>query len=103
MINLGYLFSFRIKNLCCGHTLEAPHRGASNEYQQRIFFMENWETISLARHQIFVHNKFTDTSYNYVYHVYVHIIIYWCLVIYISVVKTNARKICMREVKNKFS
>ena len=25
------------KNLCCGYSLEAPHRGASNEYPQHMF------------------------------------------------------------------
>ena len=27
-------------NMCCGYTLEAPRRGASNEYPQHIFYGE---------------------------------------------------------------
>ena len=32
------LISFK-ENVCCGYSLEAPHRGASNEYHN-IFFVE---------------------------------------------------------------
>ena len=28
------------------YSLEAPRRGASNEFQQHIFFMEKWEKIT---------------------------------------------------------
>ena len=28
---------FLHKNICCGYSLEAPHRGASNEYSQHVF------------------------------------------------------------------
>ena len=34
MIILGYFFLFLLKNVCCGYLLEAPRRGASNEYPQ---------------------------------------------------------------------
>ena len=30
-------FSFLYKNICCGYSLEAPQRGAFNEYPQHIF------------------------------------------------------------------
>ena len=30
-------FLFLNENVCCGYSLEAPHRGASNEYQQHTF------------------------------------------------------------------
>ena len=32
-----FLFLFHHKNICCGYSLEAPHRGASNEYPQHMF------------------------------------------------------------------
>ena len=30
-------FLFLHENICCGYQLEAPHRGASNEYPQHMF------------------------------------------------------------------
>ena len=30
-------FLFLSENICCGYSLEAPHRGASNEYSQHMF------------------------------------------------------------------
>ena len=33
-----YFFLFPEENICCGYSLEAPHRGASNEYPQHVFF-----------------------------------------------------------------
>ena len=30
-------FLFLYKNICCGYSLEAPHRGTSNEYPQHMF------------------------------------------------------------------
>ena len=41
VIILGYLFLFLLKNICCGYSLEAPRRGASNEYPQHIFLLRN--------------------------------------------------------------
>ena len=35
------LFLFQIKNICSGYSLEAPRRGASNEYPQHIFSWRN--------------------------------------------------------------
>ena len=32
---------FLNKNICCGYSLEAPRRGASNEYPQHIFLLRN--------------------------------------------------------------
>ena len=41
MIGLGYFSYFSIKNnICCGYSLEAPRRGASNEYPQHMFYGE---------------------------------------------------------------
>ena len=34
-------FLFLHENICCGYSLEAPHRGASNEYPQHIFLWRN--------------------------------------------------------------
>ena len=31
------VFLFLHKNICCGYSLEAPRRGASNEYPQHMF------------------------------------------------------------------
>ena len=32
---------FLKENICCGYSLEAPRRGASNEYPQHIFLLRN--------------------------------------------------------------
>ena len=34
---MALLFLFLLKYICCGYTLEVPHRGTSNEYPQRMF------------------------------------------------------------------
>ena len=34
---LGYFFSFLNDNICFGYSLEAPRRGASNEYPKHMF------------------------------------------------------------------
>ena len=34
-------FLFLDENICCGYSLEAPHRGASNEYPQHMFLSRN--------------------------------------------------------------
>ena len=34
---LGYFFLLLHKNICCGYSLEVPHRGTSNEYPQHMF------------------------------------------------------------------
>ena len=52
MIILPYFFSFLLKNICCGYSLEVPHRGTSNEYPQHVF-MENWRKY----HQILLYNS----------------------------------------------
>ena len=41
VIILGQFFLFLYKNICCGYSLEAPRRGASNEYPQHMFL---WRT-----------------------------------------------------------
>ena len=38
-------FLFLHENICCGYSLEAPHRGASNEYPQHMFLMRNKKNI----------------------------------------------------------
>ena len=40
MISMGYFFLFLHKNIYCGYSLEAPYRGASNEYPQHMFSEE---------------------------------------------------------------
>ena len=32
-------FQFLIVNICCGYSLEVPHRGTSNEYPQHMFII----------------------------------------------------------------
>ena len=34
-------------NICCGYSLEAPRRGASNEYPQYIFSCRNNKNINI--------------------------------------------------------
>ena len=38
-------FLFFHESICCGYSLEAPHRGASNEYPQHIFSWRNKKNI----------------------------------------------------------
>ena len=38
-------FLFLHENICCGYSLEAPHRGASNEYPQHMFLWRNKKKI----------------------------------------------------------
>ena len=38
-------FLFLRKNICCGYSLEATHRGASNEYPQHMFLWRNKKNI----------------------------------------------------------
>ena len=38
-------FLFLDKNICCGYSLEAPCRGASNEYPQHMFLSRNKKNI----------------------------------------------------------
>ena len=35
--------------ICAGYSLEAPHRGASNEYPQHMFLLRNKKDISIFR------------------------------------------------------
>ena len=34
---VNIFFLFLNENICCGYSLEAPRRGASNEYPQHVF------------------------------------------------------------------
>ena len=40
------IFLISPKNICCGYSLEAPRRGASNEYQQCMFSWRNKKNIN---------------------------------------------------------
>ena len=40
-------FLFLNENICCGYSLEAPRRGASNEYPQHMFLLRNKKDISI--------------------------------------------------------
>ena len=40
-------FLFLDENICCGYSLEAPRRGASNEYTQHMFSSINKKNIML--------------------------------------------------------
>ena len=42
-------FLFLDENICCGYSLEAPRRGASNEYPQHMFLLRNKNDISSFR------------------------------------------------------
>ena len=35
------------ENICCGYSLEVPHRGTSNEYLQHMFLLRNKKDISI--------------------------------------------------------
>ena len=39
------VFLFLDENVCCGYSLEAPWRGASNEYPQHMFSLKNKKNI----------------------------------------------------------
>ena len=42
-----YIFFLFLKgNICCGYSLEAPRRGASNEYPQHMFSWRNKKNIN---------------------------------------------------------
>ena len=40
-------FLFLDEYICCGYSLEAPRRGASNEYPQHMFSLRNKNVISI--------------------------------------------------------
>ena len=39
------IFLFLLKNIGCGHPLEPPRRGGSNEYSQSVFLSRNKKKI----------------------------------------------------------
>ena len=41
MIIMGSYSQVLHKNICCGYSLEAPQRGASNEYPQDMILWKN--------------------------------------------------------------
>ena len=42
-------FLFPHKNICCGYSLEASQRGASNEHPKQMFSWRNKKTVSTFR------------------------------------------------------
>ena len=56
---LGHFFLFIHENLCCGHSLEAPHQDTSNEHPQRRFL---WRKLSKNYHQILLLHKSSALS-----------------------------------------
>ena len=44
---LDMMVLFLDENICCGYSLEAPCRGASNEYPQHMFLLRNKKDISI--------------------------------------------------------
>ena len=46
------LFLFLNENVCCGYSLEAPHRGTSNEYPQHMYSSRNKKNIMWIPHLI---------------------------------------------------
>ena len=48
IVKLGFagvqvIFLISAQNMDCGYSLEPPHRGGSNEYQQSMFWAEMWK------------------------------------------------------------
>ena len=41
VIIMGWFSPVLHKNICCGYSLETPHRGTSNEYPQHMFLWRN--------------------------------------------------------------
>ena len=41
-------FLFLHGNICCGYSLEVPHRGTSNEYPQHMLPWRNKKTVYVA-------------------------------------------------------
>ena len=65
MIILGYfflIFLFLHKNICCGYSLEAPCRGASNDYPQYMFLLRNGENYPI------IITKYTSIIIPLLYH-----------------------------------
>ena len=40
-IKFFYIFHISVQNIDCGYSLEPPHRGGSNEYQESMFLSRN--------------------------------------------------------------
>ena len=50
MVKMGFTGTYIIvfisaKNIACEYSLEPPHRGGSNEYQQSMFWAEIWKML----------------------------------------------------------
>ena len=50
IVKLGFtgvyiIFLISTQNIDCGFSLEPPHQGGSNEYQQFMFWAEIWKNI----------------------------------------------------------
>ena len=48
---------FFAQNIDCGYTLEPPHRGGSNEYQQSMLWSKKIRKIGIPLHTPFVSIK----------------------------------------------
>ena len=42
-----YRFLFLHRNICCGYSLEVPHRGTSNEYPQHMFLLKKEKAVNM--------------------------------------------------------
>ena len=63
IVKLGFteytlFFLFLLQNIDCGHPLEPPRRGGSNEYPQSMFWADIWKTSEVLpeNFQFFVVN-----------------------------------------------
>ena len=56
--NVFIFFLFLNENICCGYSIEVPHRGTSNEYPQHMFSLrnkKNCEALLLSTDSICFH------------------------------------------------
>ena len=72
LLNLKVLIFFLLlhENICCGYSLEAPHRGASNEYPQHMFSWRNKKSIMWLPLHILGYEKVKFCGFIvYIYHI----------------------------------
>ena len=65
------MFLFLHDNICCGYSLEAPRRGASNEYYSICFRGE------IRKNNTFLFKKARIWSYALVCDLFLYIVNYW--------------------------
>ena len=61
MINVGSFSPVLHKNICCGYSLETPHRSAANKYPQCMFLWRNkkkYQTLFLNKSYVHIHGKY---------------------------------------------